>query len=251
MLEYGQAEPVDSWVRARNNPLAGLDIPLYSAGMTLTERLYQAAAPIWQQSLAHPFITALGDGSLPLENFRFYMCQDYVFLIEYSRVLALATAKAPDLETMGRFANLLDATLNQEMALHRTFAAECGITADALAATQAAPTTCAYTSHLLRVASLGDVAETVAALLPCQWGYAEIGQTLAQRGKPAAAPFYAQWIDMYASSEFAALSTWLREVLDAYDGMSHTERLAETFCTSARYEYLFWEMAYRMEEWAV
>lgn len=219
--------------------------------MKLTERLYQAAAPIWQQSLAHPFITALGDGSLPLEQFRFYMRQDYVFLIDYSRLLALATAKAPDLETMGRFARLLDATLNQEMAFHRSFAAEFDITAEDLANTKAAPTARAYTSHLLRVASLGDIAETVAALLPCQWGYTEIGQTLAQRGKPVTAPFCARWIDMYASPEFAALSTWMREVLDAYEGVSNTARLTETFCTSARYEYMFWEMAYRMEEWTV
>ena len=93
---------------------------------------------------------------------------------------------------MARFAALLDATLNREMALHREFAAECGITAEELAATEAAPTTRAYTSHLVRVASLGDLAETVTALLPCQWGYAEIGQTLARRGKPADAPFLRQ-----------------------------------------------------------
>jgi len=217
--------------------------------MTLTERLHQAAAPIWQKTLTHPFVTGLGDGTLPLENFRFYMCQDYVFLIEYSRLLALATAKAPDLDTMGRFANLLDATLNREMALHREFAAQCGISTSALAATQAAPTTQAYTNHLVRVAALGNLAETVAALLPCQWGYCEIGQTLARCGKPATVPFYGQWIDMYASPEFAALATWLRELLDALTGTASEERLAEIFCASARYEYLFWEMAYRMENW--
>jgi thiaminase/transcriptional activator TenA len=219
--------------------------------MTLTERLHQAAAPIWQKTLAHPFVTGLGAGTLPLENFRFYMCQDYVFLIEYSRLLALATAKAPDLDTMGRFANLLDATLNREMALHREFAAQCGISASALAATQAAPTTRAYTNHLIRIAALGNLAETVAALLPCQWGYCEIGQTLARRGKPAAMPFYGQWIDMYASPEFAALATWLREVLDILTGTASEERLAEIFRASARYEYLFWEMAYRLESWPV
>ncbi len=219
--------------------------------MTLTERLQQAAAPIWQKTLAHPFVIGLGDGTLPLENFRFYMCQDYIFLIEYSRLLALATAKAPDLDTMGRFANLLDATLNREMALHREFAAQCGISALVLAATQAAPTTCAYTNHLVRVAALGDLAETVAALLPCQWGYCEIGQTLARRGKPARVPFYGQWIDMYASPEFAALATWLRELLDALTVTTSEERLAEIFCASARYEYLFWDMAYRMESWSV
>jgi thiaminase/transcriptional activator TenA len=217
--------------------------------MMLSERLHQAAAPIWQKTLAHPFVTALGDGTLPIENFQFYICQDYVFLIEYSRLLALATAKAPDLETMGRFANLLDATLNREMVLHREFAAQCGISIAALAATHPAPTTYAYTRHLVRVAALGDLAEIIAALLPCQWGYCDIGQTLARRGKPAAAPFYSQWIDMYASPEFAALATWLRGLLDALDGTTSEERLLETFCTSARYEYLFWDMAYRLESW--
>ena len=219
--------------------------------MTLTRQLYGAAAPVWQRSLADPFVRSLGDGSLPLDNFRFYMRQDYVFLIEYSRLLALAAAKAPSLEIMARFANLLDATLNREMALHREFAAECGITAEELAATRAAPTTRAYTDHLLGVASLGDMAETVAALLPCQWGYAEIGQTLADRGIPADAPFYAKWIEMYASEEFAALATWLRELLDSYAGKTDPDRLVETFYRSARYEYLFWEMSYRMEQWPV
>ena len=109
--------------------------------MKLSERLHAAAAPIWQKTLAHPFITGLGDGSLPPDNFRFYVCQDYIFLIEYSRLLALATAKAPDLDTMGRFADLLDATLNREMALHREFAAQCGISAAELVVTSAAPTT--------------------------------------------------------------------------------------------------------------
>jgi thiaminase/transcriptional activator TenA len=219
--------------------------------MTLSERLHQAAAPIWQKTLSHPFVSGLGGGTLPLENFQFYMQQDYVFLIEYSRLLALATAKAPDLETMGRFANLLDATLNHEMALHRQFAAQCGISAAALSATQAAPTTYAYTRHLVRVAALGELAEIVAALLPCQWGYCEIGQTLARRGKPTASPFYCQWIDMYASAEFAALAQWLRELLDSLEGRASEERLVEIFCTSARYEYLFWDMAYRLEQWPV
>lgn len=219
--------------------------------MTLSERLYQAAALIWQKTLTHPFVIGLGDGTLPLENFQFYMCQDYVFLIEYSRLLALATAKAPDLMTMGRFANLLDATLNREMALHREFAVQCGISTEALAATRPAPTAYAYTRHLVRVAALGDLAEIVAALLPCQWGYCEIGQTLAHRGKPAHAPFYSQWIDMYASAEFAALADWLRGLLDSLENRVGDEQLLETFCTSARYEYLFWEMAYRREQWSV
>lgn len=219
--------------------------------MKLTERLQRAAAPIWHKTIHHPFVTGLGDGTLPLENFRFYMCQDYVFLIEYSRLLALATAKAPNLEIMGRFASLLDTTLNREMALHRDFATRCGISVEALANTKAAPTTHAYTRHLIHVAALGDLAEVVTALLPCQWGYCEIGQMLARQGKPTHAPFYSQWIEMYASAEFAILAGWLRELLDSLDSTNSDARLQEIFSTSARYEYLFWDMAYRLEEWPI
>ena len=64
------------------------------------------------------------------------MRQDYVFLIEYSRLVALAAAKATSLDTMARFATLLDAHAQPEMALHREFAAECGITAEELATTE-------------------------------------------------------------------------------------------------------------------
>lgn len=219
--------------------------------MTLTDQLLEAAAPIWRRSLAHPFVTELGNGTLPLEKFQFYMRQDYLFLIEYSRLLALATAKAPDLATMGSFAGLLDATLNREMALHRDFAAQCGISSEALVATQIAPTTLAYTTHLVRMAALGDLTEIIAALLPCQWGYCEIGQMLARRGKPVTAPFSCQWIDMYASEEFAALAQWLRDLLDRIGKPGDETRLVETFCTSARYEYLFWDMAYRLEQWPI
>ena len=218
--------------------------------MSLSQKLH-AATPPWQRPLTHPFVVGLGNGSLPLAKFQFYMCQDYVFLIEYSRVLALATAKAPDLDTMGRFAQLLDATLNQEMALHRAFAAECGISAKTLAATQAAPTTQAYTNHLVRVAALENLAAIVSAVLPCQWGYSEIGQALARQGKPSAPAFYGKWIDMYAAPEFAELSTWLRAVLDRLAATADEKQLTHIFHTSARYEYLFWEMAYHMQDWPV
>ena len=74
-----------------------------------------------------PFVRGLGEGTLPLAQFRFYMCQDYIFLKEYSRVIALAVVKAPELADMGRFADLLNATLNTEMELHRSFAVKFGI----------------------------------------------------------------------------------------------------------------------------
>ena len=220
--------------------------------MRFTEHLRQQTADLRRQVLQHPFVIGIGDGELPLEAFRFYMCQDYVFLADYSRVLALAVAKANDLETMGRFAELLHETLNTEMDLHRSFAAKFGISPNELEATQAAPGTRAYTQHLLTIAYSGGLADITAAILPCMWDYSDIGQTLAAQGAPSPQPLYNEWIQMYAAPEFAALAAWLRELLDRLGSAaaaSQQARLSELFADSCRYEYLFWDMAYRQEGW--
>jgi thiaminase/transcriptional activator TenA len=167
-------------------------------------------------------------------------------------VLALAVAKGSDLDTMGRFAALLHETLNTEMALHRSFAAKFGLSVQALEATQAAPSTRSYTQHLLTVAYSGTLAEITAAVLPCMWDYSDIGQRLAAQGVPASQPLYGEWIRMYASPEFGALLTWLRHVLDRLASQTTPDwqaHLARLFVDSCRYEYLFWDMAYRQETW--
>ena len=220
--------------------------------MRFTEHLRQQTADLRQQVLQHPFVTGIGDGKLPLEAFRFYMCQDYVFLVDYSRVLALAAAKAGDLETMGRFAGLLHETLNTEMDLHRGFAAKFGIRPGELEGTQAAPGTRAYTQHLLATAYSGDLADIAAAILPCMWDYSDIGQNLAAQGVPSPQPLYDEWIQMYAAPEFAALADWLRGLLDRLGSGAAPDRqvrLSRLFADSCRYEYLFWDMAYRQETW--
>src|SRR3989337_2543569 len=94
-----------------------------------------------------------------------------------------------------------------------------------------APPTRAYTYFLLRVAATGDFAELAAALLPCMWGYAEVGQRLSERGRPPDER-YARWVAMYASEEFGELAMWCRGVVDrlATDvGEEGRERMRRAF----------------------
>ena len=222
--------------------------------MSFADDIEKRALPIREAILAHPFITGVGDGTLAVEKFKHYVRQDYVYLIDYSRVLALASAKAPDLEAMGWFAGLLNETLNVEMDLHRSYCAEFGITTEDLASTKPAPTTVAYTSYLLKVAHQQSFGELVAALMPCQWGYWEIGDHLARRGEPKQAPLYCQWIQMYSSEEFADLAQQIRALADRVAGDAgpiQLEAMAEAYLTSLRFEHQFWQMSYNLEEWAV
>ncbi len=210
--------------------------------------------PMRQAILDHPFVIGVGNGSLPVEKFRYYVTQDYAYLIDYARVLAVASARAPRLEDMSWFAGLLDETLNVEMALHRSYCEEFGISAQELEATVASPTTVAYTSFLLKTAYQGSFGELVASLLPCQWGYWEIGDHLLRQGLPQQTPLYAKWIEMYTSEEFSALANHIREMADRIGdeaGPSELAAMGQAYLTSVRLEHQFWDMAYRLEEWGV
>jgi thiaminase/transcriptional activator TenA len=215
--------------------------------MRFSIQLRQAAADLWEAQHQHRFVRAMRDGSLDADRFRFYVRQDYLFLIEYGRLLALACARAPRLEWMERFAEITHSTLRTEMDLHRAYAAEWGISIAALEQERPHSVTRGYTDFLLRTAALGDFGELVAALLPCMWGYSELGQRLAH-AQPPPAERYASWIEMYAGADFASLARWCREVCDeAAAGAAEEarQRMRDAFLTSSQYELDFWEQAWR------
>lgn len=218
-----------------------------------TDELRQSAAPIWEADLKHPFVRGIADGTLPTEKFKFYLIQDYLFLLDYSRVFAYGAIKAHDEATMALFAKLLNETLNTEMDLHRGYCQKFGISPAEMEAAPMAPTTHAYTRHMLHVAQIGTLADVIAGVLPCQWGYAEIGTNLAEQGG-SSEPLYQEWIDMYASPEFLALGEWLRNLLNEItidSSPAEKKRLQKHFLLSSRYEYLFWEMAWTEQAWQI
>jgi thiaminase/transcriptional activator TenA len=218
-----------------------------------TDHLRALAEPVWRAQHEHPFVRGIGDGTLELAKFTHWVRQDYLFLIEYCRLFGLAAARAPDLATLTRFADLLQTTARTEMELHRSYAREFGISPEELEQEVMAPTTRAYTDFLLRVAATGDFAELAAALLPCMWGFSEIGCALKARGLPPE-PRYAKWVEMYADPEFAALAEWCRELVDRLAGEAPSQtrrRMEEAFLTSSRYELAFWQMAWERERWPV
>jgi thiaminase/transcriptional activator TenA len=214
--------------------------------VSVAAELRAASADVWEAQHAHPFVRGIGDGTLEEARFRFYVRQDYRFLIDYGRVLALGAARAPRVEQMRRFAALAQSVLETEMALHIGFAQRWGIAAEALEAEPPAPATRAYCDFLLRTSALGDFAELCAALLPCMWGYAEIGARLAAAGPPEHAG-YAAWIATYADREFQGLAAWARELTDAAAadaGPGTVERMDAAFRTSSELELGFWEAAW-------
>ena len=218
-------------------------------GDSVSYRLHDAAAPIWEACLKHPFVTGIGDGTRAAEKFRYFMLQDYLYLFDYARVFALGVVKARDPRLMRIFAANVDAILGGEMEIHRTYMARLGITEEQVFAVKPALDNLSYTNYMLSVASTGGPAEIVASILACSWSYAEIGQALARIPGAAEHPFYGEWIRGYASDSYAATNQSLIELMDELAAGASGEqmaRLTDIFVNCSRYELGFWDMSWEM-----
>lgn len=217
-----------------------------------TAELWSRAAPIYAKIVEHPFLSGLSDGSLPEECFRHYVLQDALYLSQYARVLSLIGVRSGEDETLAMFNEHSSGAIAVERELHEGFLSELGLSVEEASRAEPAPTTLAYTSYLLRTAALGSYPEALCAALPCYWIYRGVGSELAKASSPVLR--YDRWIQTYAGEEFGEL---VEAVLNLTDNLGkrlskdERERAAESFETAARYEWMFWNMGWTLENWPV
>jgi len=222
--------------------------------VSFTKRLQQLAKPIWDAQLTHPFVVALGKGTLPKRKFRYYILQDARYLEELARIFALGAQRAQDPDAALRFAKLMEETIVVERGLHETYGKQWKLSAADMRNTPLAPTNYAYCRHMRSIAQTGTLAELTVVALPCAWIYCAVGQHLLRKGPPSSKHPYRDWLLLYGSPEFAEVTRWMRALVDKEAkraGEAEKERMGEAFLISSRYEWMFWDMAWREEQWPV
>jgi thiaminase/transcriptional activator TenA len=219
---------------------------------SFSDELWDAGAGIYERIRALPFLTGLTDGTLPPAAFRHFVVQDAHYLRGYARALAVLAARAPEAADTVMFAEHAAGAIAAEQDMHAALAGALGLTAAQAAATPVAPTTTAYTSYLLATCHGGSFAEGLGAVLPCYWIYARVGESLLSASSPD--PLYARWIAMYGGDEFQAVVDAVLAVTDRIGpelGDVERVRVREHFVTTCRYEWMFWDAAWRQETWPV
>ncbi len=217
---------------------------------SLTARLWTSIEGIYLEILAHPFLQGLTDGTLDRGAFRHYVLQDSIYLVDYSRALAVTAARAPDPDAILFFSRRAAEAIEVERTLHESFFRELGLDENEVAETRAAPTNLAYTSYLLAAVYGGSFAEALGAVLPCFWIYREVGRALLERSSPD--PLYRRWIETYGGVEYGAIVDQALELTDRlapHLSVNELASLERHFAQTSRYEWLFWDMGYRRETW--
>ena len=190
--------------------------------MSFSRSLKERAARVWEDGYGHPFVQELGSGVLDREKFKFYLLQDYQYLLSYAKVFALGALKSGSEYLMSRFSASQDAILNREMNIHREYMSAFGVTREEMERARPSLFNRAYTANMLALGYSGGACEIIAAVFPCAWTYSDYARRLAADYRGAlAGNFYRPWIEGYASDEFAA--------------------------SSVEFEYLFWDMSYKRQ----
>lgn len=218
--------------------------------MKLTDRLYAAAKLIWDGYLEQPFVKELGEGTLREDRFRYYMVQDYRYLLQYAKVFAMGVVKTENERLMTRFSYMVHDTLDGEMNIHKAYMSRLGITEEEVATTKSALANQSYTSYMLDEAYKGGPLEILVAVLSCAWSYQMIGEH--HKNIPGALehPLYGEWVQGYCSKEYCELTQEIIDLVDALGegiGAAQEAHLVEIFVNCSRYEQQFWDMAYGMD----
>ena len=213
-------------------------------------RLRRDAGAVWDGYVAHPFVAALGAGTLPQPAFRHFLVQDYLFLIHFARAHALAGFKATRLADIRAAAAAVSTIVDVEMPLHVAYCAGWGLTEAAMAEAPEALETMAYTRFVLERGLAGDLLDLQVALAPCLVGYGESGELLLadpatrRDGNP-----YAEWIAAYTSEGYRGAVCQAVATLDrlgeASGAAARYPQLLATFVAATRLETAFWDMGWR------
>jgi thiaminase/transcriptional activator TenA len=214
-------------------------------------RLRRDTGSVWDGYVAHDFVRAVGQGTLPEAAFRHFLIQDYLFLIHFARAHALAGFKATHLIDIRAAAAAVSAIVDVEMPLHVTYCANWGLTEEQMANAPEALETMAYTRFVLERGLAGDLLDLQVALAPCLVGYGESGERLladptTQRdGNP-----YDEWIAAYTSDDYRGAVRDAIAMLDrlgeAHGAVARYPQLLATFMAATRLASAFWDMGWRV-----
>ncbi len=212
----------------------------------LFDRLRQAAGVDWRRYVDHDFVRALAAGTLPLDCFRHYLTQDYLFLLQWARAKALAIYKSKTFDEIAGGLRALRSVV-EETELHVGYCAEWGLDRAAMAAIPEARATVSYTRHVLDMGMSGDLLDLKVAMAPCLIGYAEIGRALlADPATKLDANPYRTWIESYGGDAYQALARDGADELDqlwqSRAGGGRWAPLLANFTLATRLEADFWQM---------
>ncbi|WP_290052152.1 TenA family protein [uncultured Muribaculum sp.] len=211
-----------------------------------SEQVWNAAESVYQAIIRHPFVCQLASGTLPMENFCFYLAQDTLYIDNYAKVLSHIASRLDNKEHVADFIRFAQDGVYVEKAMHDVF-----LKGFKVGHVGKSPACLLYTS-LLSAQATAPVEVETAAILPCFWIYQKVGRAILQQSADNN-PFKL-WIDTYSDEAFEASTLRAIEICDELACNAGTEtvkKMTEMFVLCTKLEWMFWDSAWTLEKWKI
>ena len=215
---------------------------IYNNKKTYFYKLKNSCNKEWSEYTDHKFLSNLVNNKLPDKNFKKYLVQDYIFLQQFLKILALSVYKSNSFEEINRSVNFIKG-IDQEIKLHVSFCKKWKIPLKSLNNIKVERANSAYTDHVLNVGKNGNNLDIFSSLSPCIIGYGEIGFKLSKI-KNWKKSKYSSWIKMYSSKEYQQVAKDNIDYLDILfknNKNKNLSKLKSNFKKSTILERNFWE----------
>jgi thiaminase/transcriptional activator TenA len=210
-----------------------------------TDWLRARAEPEWSEAVDHQFTAELRVDTLADEVFQRYLVQDYAFLETLVGAFGHAVGEAPTMAAKSRLVDFLGVlTADENDYFERSFDA-LDVDEQSYTDPELTPTTRAFEDLLVRAASEGGYAETLAVLVPAEWIYLSWATPAPERRPDRS--YLAEWVDLHANDEFDSFVGWLQKELDregAAASQRRQARLQRLFRRTVELEIAFFDAAY-------
>ena len=187
---------------------------IYNNKKTFFYKLKNSCKKEWSEYTNHKFLIDLVNNELPNKNFKKYLLQDYIFLQQFLKILALSVYKSTSFEEINRSVNFIKG-IDGEIRLHINYCKKWKIPLKSLNNIKVEKANSSYTDHVLDIGKNGNNLDIFSCLSPCIIGYGEIAYNLTKI-KNWKKSKYSSWIKMYASREYQQV---------AKDNINYLDRL--------------------------
>ena len=215
--------------------------------MKWSDKAWEQASRIYGKILELPFIVRLSDGSLDREIFDYYICQDILYLKEFSRSMTAMSSRFSDEGLKKRFLSYAMENLEAEQTLHEFYSGNEPESAEP------SPTCMLCSSHLYSQVMTAPLEVAAASVLPCFLIYTEVGLHIAAHSLRTGNP-YRKWIETYSEDGFDTSTKAIRALCDTMAASASEDvvkLMTDAFVTGVKLEWMFWNSAYNMEKWEI
>jgi|TARA_B110000259_G_scaffold134735_1_gene151811 thiaminase/transcriptional activator TenA len=217
-------------------------VNIYNDKKTYFYKLKSSCNKEWSEYTDHKFLSDLVNSKLPDKNFKSYLVQDYVFLQQFLKILALTVYKSKSFAEINRSINFIKG-IDHEIKLHISYCKKWKIPLRSLNNIKVEKANSTYTDHVLSVGKNGNNLDIFSSLSPCIIGYGEIGFKLSKIRNWKKSK-YSSWIKMYSSKEYQQVAKDNIDYLDILFKKNKNKdmnKLERNFKKSTILERNFWE----------